>query len=131
MDVREQTLLKEIKDLYGKLKDNINGEYRGGCKIGGPGFCYEIYVNDLLTKVQELYVTFHPDYLDESDFACLFHTIGKEVKYVEYLYNAAIKPNAAKKRERELCGAIEKANGQIKLDLCKLFQKINELQTNG
>ena len=93
------TLLREIENLYDKLKQNKNGTYIGSRKIGEPGFCYKLYADELLKKVRKLYFSFHPDYLDESDIADFMHTIDKEVCYVDSLYQEVIKPNATKKRK--------------------------------
>ena len=127
MDIQEQTLLKEIKSLYEKLEQNVRGEYRGSCKIGEPGFSYQIYANELLKKVSELHENFHPDYLDKSDISALMHTIDKEVAFVEYHYQEILKPNASRKKIDGVCAAIHKANKQIKLDLFGLFREIEKL----
>lgn len=121
--IEEETLLREIENLYDKLKQNKNGTYIGSCKIGEPGFCYKLYADELLKKVRKLYFSFHPDYLDESDIADFMHTIDKEVCYVDSLYQEVIKPNATKKKKAELDKAINKANNQIKLDLHSLLNK--------
>ena len=90
--IEEETLLREIENLYDKLKQNKNGTYIGS-------FCYKLYADELLKKVRKLYFSFHPDYLDESDIADFMHTIDKEVCYVDSLYQEVIKPNATKKRK--------------------------------
>lgn len=128
MDTNEYTLLKEIKELYHKLEHNVYGEYRGGCKIGEPGFSYDILVKKLLEKVMELHNTIQVDYLNMSDIQALMVTINKEVAYVEYYYRKALKPNASKKCKEEVYCAINKANDQIKLDLYGLFKKIDEIE---
>ena len=128
MDRNEYTLLKEIKELYHKLKQNVYGEYRGGFKIGKPGFGYDSLANKLLNKVQELHNTIQVDYLDIYDIQQLMATINKEVAYVEYYYQKALKPNASKKCKEEVYCAINKANDQIKLDLSGLFKKIDEIE---
>lgn len=127
MDTQEQVLLKEIKSLYDKLEQNVRGEYRGGCKIGEPGFCYQLHANELFGKVSALYRDFHPDYLDEQDVWSLKHTLDKEVAFVESYYQEAIKPKSSLKKKKEVCGAIDRANGQIKLDLFRLFREIEKL----
>ncbi len=129
--MEEKELLKEIENLYGKLKQNINGVYVGNRKIGEPGFSYELYANELLKKVQELYSSCHPYYLDENDMAALIYTIGKEVSYVDSLHSETLKPNAPKKKKRELDGAIDKANSQIRSDLYRLFAHIENLKTSN
>ena len=129
MDANEQSLLKEIKELYKTLGDNIYGEYRGSTLIGHPGSFYEIHANELLKKVQELYAGFHPDYLPESDLRALMSTVlNKEVKDVAYCYEAALKSNVSQKKKDAVSRAIQKANSQIKSDLYSLFAKIEEIQ---
>lgn len=128
MELQEQSLLEEIKDLYHKLEDNVYGVYMGITKIGEPGFGYEGHVNELFKKVHKLYIDFHPDYLSEFDVKALMHTIDKEVKDVEYYYQTALKPKASRKQKEKVCAAIHKANEHIKLDLLSLFAKIDDLQ---
>lgn len=118
----EETLLKEIENLYDKLQQNINGVYIGGCKISEPGSDYKLYAEELLKKVRKLHSSFHPAYLDESDIAALICTIGREVSSVDKLYQETIKPHTAKKKKAELDKAISNANKQIKLDLHRLLK---------
>lgn len=125
--MQEQALLKEIKSLYDKLEQNVYGEYRGGCKIGEPGFSYQIYANELFKKVSELHKSFHPDYLDKSDIMALMHTIDKEVASVESYYQETLKSKSSLRKRNEVCGTINKANKQIKLDLFRLFREIGNL----
>ena len=127
MDTNEMGLLEEIRSIYNKLAQNIHGEYRGMTKIGEPGFCYNTHAQELLKKVLELHHTYHPEYLSQQEIGDLMHTIDKEVAFVEYAYQDSIKPRVSKKMKNEVCNAIIKANKQIKLDLFRLFQKMEEL----
>lgn len=128
MDAKETTLLKEIRTIYDKLEQNVYGEYRGSIKIGEPGFCYDIHAKELSNKVLELYNTFQPEYLSLSEIGDFMHTMDKEVAFVVYDYQESIKPRVSQKKKNEVCKAINKANEQIKLDLFRLFRKIDELQ---
>ncbi|MBW9204043.1 hypothetical protein EVD33_14145 [Bacteroidales bacterium SW292] len=110
------------------MEQNIHGEYRNLTKIGGPGFCYHSYAQELLNKVFELYNTYHPEYLILSEIGDFMHTMDKEVAFVEYAYQESIKPRSSQKMKNEVCNAIIKANKQIKLDLFRLFPKMKELQ---
>lgn len=130
MDNQEIELLKEIKSVYDSLLRNIDGEYRGICKIGESGFCYEIHANQLLQKVVELQNTFHPSYLNGSEISDLAHTVDKEVAYVEYRYQKALDSKASRKTKQEVCNAIKKANDQIRLDLFGLLKHIDELENS-
>lgn len=128
METKERALLEEIRAIYNKLEHNIHGEYRNLTKIGVPGFCYHIHAQELLNKVLELYSTYHPEYLNHSEIGDFMHTIDKEVAFVEYNYQESIKSGVSHKKKNGVCNAIIKANEQIKLDLFRLFQKLEELQ---
>lgn len=130
MEAQEQKLLIEIKGLYDKLQQNINGKYFGVTKIEEPGSGYKLHATKLLKKLQELYSSFHPDYLDESDIADFIHTIDREVSHVDYLYQETIKAKATRKKKLELEEAINKANNQIELDLYGLLKIIDEVKTS-
>lgn len=128
MNTSIKALLEEIRAIYNKLEQNTRGEYRGITKIGEPGFCYSTHVQELFKKVLELYRIYHPEYLSQSEIGDLMHTIDKEVAFVEYAYQESIKPRASQKKKKEVCNAIIKANKQIKLDLFRLFQEMEESQ---
>ena len=128
MDTKEEALLEEIRAINNKLEQNIHGEYRNQTKIGEPGFSYYIHAQELLNKVLELYNTYHPEYLNQSEIGDFMHTMDKEVAFVEYDYQESIKSRVSRKKKNEVCNAIIKANKQIKLDLFRLFQKMEELQ---
>lgn len=131
MDAKMKALLEDIRATYDKLERNIYGEYRDiACtvRIGEPGFCYRIHAQELLSQVLELYNTYHPEYLSQSEIRDFMYTIDKEAAFVEYAYQESIKHRASQRMKNEVCNAIIKANKQIKLDLFRLFQKMEELQ---
>lgn len=128
MDTTLKALLEEIKATYNKLEQSVRGEYRGMTKIGEPGSCYNTHAQELFKKVLELQHTYHPEYLSQSEIRDFMHTMDKEVAYVEYAYQKSIKPKVSQKMKNEVCNAIINANKQIKLDLFRLFQKMEELQ---
>lgn len=127
----ENRLLLEIKQLYDSLVAAPDGEYVHGYGIQKPnGFKYKSNAQTLFNKVVELNEALHPTYIDEQTISNLAHTLEKESEYVVGKYEEAIKPNAAKKRWRELCDMMNRATRQIHLDIYNLLSHIEEINTN-
>lgn len=125
----EKELLSEIKHLYDLLVVAPNGQYVQGYGVQKPnGFKYKSNAQKLLDKVIELNEKCRPFYIDEQTIFQLSHTLGKEVEYVVGTYAEAIKPNAAKKRWRELDDMMNQATRQIHLDLHGLLSHIEEIE---
>lgn len=128
MEVEEKKLLLEVDSLHSELLNESMGRWNGRYIEEPSGYNYRRNVNALLEKVYELRTKFNPEYLSEHSVGAFSHTCNKEVSFVEYHYEKAIKKNAAQIRKRELIAAIDKANRQIKSDLFSLFLKITEIK---
>ena len=131
MDAQMKELLEKIKATYDKLERNIHGEYIGinkTTKIGEPGCHYTIHAQELSQQIHELYDTYHPDFLSQLEIGNFMHTLDKEVAYVEDDYQESLKHKDSQKKKDKVCKSIKEANQQIRLDLWRLFQILDELQ---
>ncbi len=130
MNEEEKSLLLEISELYKKLKDEPNGTYssiRGGL-IKPDGNSYVRNANSLKEKVENLFNTFAPEYLDEETLRQFIHTCNKEVGYVEYHYDKQIKPRSSKKAYSDFIRSMDFATHQIEINLSSLFNRIDEIR---
>jgi len=128
MNEEEKKILLEIDSIYTELTEEPSGKRTGSYMQKPSGYNYCRNAERLKEKVFELYNEFKPDYLSEHELGAIAHTCDKEVSFVDYHYNLAIKRNAAKKRNIEFLNSIYKANQQINLDLFSLFAKIEEVK---
>lgn len=127
MEAEEKKILMEIDSLHSELLNESMSRWNGRYTEEPSGYNYRRNINNLLEKVYDLREKFNPEYLTEHNVSAFSHTCNKEVSYVEYHYEKAIKKNAAQIRKRELVAAIDKANRQINLDLFSLFLRITEM----
>jgi hypothetical protein len=127
MTEEEKKLLIEIDSLHGKLLQESMSRWNGIYTEEPSGYSYRRNANALLEKVYELREKFNPEYLSGHCVGAYAHTCNKEVSYVEYHHEKAIKKKAPQIRKTELVTAINKSNTQINLDLFSLFLKISEL----
>lgn len=128
MNEEEKKCLLEIDNIYNELTEEPSGKWNGSFLLKPSGYNYCRNAERLKEKVFELYNEFKPDYLSEHELGAIAHTCDKEVSFVDYHYNLAIKGNAEKKRNTEFLDSIHKANQQINLDLFPLFTKIEEVK---
>ena len=103
----------------------INGLYKEICEIESldkKPFLLSYFVKQILELISKLkQLDSNLDYSNIYDN--LWHTLNKEVSYVDYAYGKMIKKNAAKVRQQEYYSELNKAIGQIRLDISSLLGK--------
>jgi len=119
----------EIKERLAIMKEEylkkINDIYREICEIESLDknpFRLSYFVKQILELISKLKQL--DSNLDYSNiYENLWHTLNKEVSYVDYAYGKMIKKNAAKVRQQEYYSELNKAIGQIRLDISSLLGK--------
>lgn len=120
MNEQERILLLEIDELHNKLKEEPI--------TSSNGYDYVRNANSLKEKVENLFKTFAPEYLDEETLREFIQTCNKEVGYVEYHYDKQIKPRSSKKAYSDFIRSMDVATHQIEIDLSSLFNRIDEIR---
>lgn len=120
MKEEEIILLKQIHDLYSKLKDTTKFNNKPN------GSIYSVDLNKFHEAVVKLHAEYNPDYLDEMAIDRLGHTIDKEGEMVCSISEKNdTKPSNS--NYNKLSNAINKTNSHINRDLYSLLEKAKEV----
>jgi len=125
MNANEKQLLQDIDNLHQKLLQEPYGVWHGTVHVAPSCYLYCQYAEQLKDKIK----TLRDDEHIKASYACVLD------QNINSLYNSRevqyVRQNMSNHNEQDVSECMIKANRQIELEFCLVFQKIEELKQKG